>query len=58
LQSEIKDEKIEDVTIEDINKLTLSDVKWVSPQGVMKALASLKRINLPLYEKIVPLIKK
>ncbi|MEI7557354.1 MAG: hypothetical protein WCJ45_00400 [bacterium] len=50
LQSNIKGKTIEnmtieDVTIEDINKLTLSDTQWVSPQGVMKALASLNKIN-------------
>lgn len=53
LESETKD-----VTIEDVNKLTLSDAQWVSPEGVMKALASLKKINPSLWETISPLIKK
>ncbi len=63
LQSNIKGKTIEnmtieDVTIEDINKLTLSDTQWVSPQGVMKALASLNKINSLLWEKVSLLIKK
>ena len=50
--------KIEDAKIEDINKLTLSDTKWVSPEGVMKALTNLKKINISLWEEISLLIKK
>jgi len=50
--------EIQDVTIEDINKLTLSDKQWVSPQGVLKALTSLNKINPSLWKKISLLIKK
>ncbi len=58
LQSEVKDVPIDDVTMEEINKLTLSDIQWVSPEGVMKALVSLKKIDQSLWEKISSLIKK
>lgn len=57
-KSEIEEVTTEEVTIEDINKLTLSDAQWVSPEGVMKALNSLKRINPSLWGTISPLIKK